>query len=320
MRLYIAVLLLSVASFLQGIAKAHENVLTIDELNAMFGVDFSEAETQSQKLADGFYVLSTSYVGNIGVSIGTDGVLIVDDQMPQLFDKVQVALKGLGAERVDFALNTHWHFDHAEGNLEVGKGDTVIISHKNSREMMGKDAIINFGPFAYQQNAFPDYARPNITFDTSMSLHFNGEQIDLIHGSAAHTNGDMVVFFRGKNIVHMGDVYNARGYPFIDSDNGGGIVGMIAFCELVHSQINADTIIISGHGPVTNRAKLARYVDILKDIRKSVQELIDEGADLDAVIMAKPTKAFDEEMNAAPAQVSSFLGRVYASLKRSADQ
>jgi len=320
MRIFITILLLSASSLFHGVVSAHENVLSIDELNAMFGVDFNKAETKSQKLADGFYVLSTSYAGNIGVSIGDDGVLIVDDQMPQLYDKVQVALKALGAERVDFALNTHWHFDHAEGNLEVGKDDTVIISHENSRKMMGEDAIINFGPFAYKQEAFPDYARPDITFDTSMSLHFNGEQIDLIHSGAAHTNGDMVVFFRGKNIVHMGDVYNARSYPFIDSDNGGGIDGMIHFNEIIYNQINDDTIVISGHGAVADRAKLARFIHILKETKKNVQSLIDDDADLDAVIKAEPTKAFDEEMNAAPPQVKSFLGRVYTSLTKSADE
>jgi len=320
MRVYIAILLLSLSLFLHRTATAHENVLSVDELNAMFAVDFNKVETKTQKIADGFYVLYSAYAGNIGVSIGDDGVLIVDDQMPQLYDKVQAALRTLGAEQVDFALNTHWHFDHAEGNLEVGKGDTVIISHENSRKMMGQDAIINFGPFAYKQKAFPDYARPDITFDTSMRLHFNGEQIDLIHRSAAHTNGDIVVFFRGKNIVHMGDVFNTLGYPFIDSDNGGSIAGMITFCELVHDKINADTIVISGHGPVADRARLARYIHILKDINNSVQKLINNGADLDAVIKAEPTKAFDKEMNAAPAQVGSFLSRVYASLKASADE
>jgi len=150
--------------------------------------DFNKVETKTQKIADGSYVLYSRYAGNIGVSIGNDGVLIVDDQMPQLYDKVQAVLKALCAEHVDFALNTHWHFDHAESNLEVGKDDTVIISDENSRKMMSKHAIINFGPFAYKQQAFPDYARPDITFDTSMRLHFNGEQIDLIHRGAAHTN------------------------------------------------------------------------------------------------------------------------------------
>jgi len=320
MKVYIARALLGVWCLLYGTAAAHDNALSIDELNAMFGVDFNAVETTSQKVADGFYVLSSGYAGNIGVSIGDDGVLIVDDQMPQLYEKVKAALKTLGAESVDFALNTHWHFDHAEGNLEVAKGDAVIVSHENSRKMMGDDAIINFGSFAYKQKAFPDYARPDITFDKSMHLYFNGEQIDLIHQGAAHTNGDMVVFFRGKNIVHMGDVYNAMGYPFIDSDNGGGIVGMIAFCEMVYNQINADTVVISGHGPVSDRAKLARYIHILKEIKKTVQALIDDGADLDAVIKAKPTKAFDKEMNAAPVQIESFLSRVYASLTPTADE
>jgi len=324
MRVYITIVLFSLWGLLYGAAaahdKTHDNVLSIDELNTLFCVDLNAVETKSQKIADGFYVLYSGYAGNVGVSIGEDGVLIVDDQMPQLYDKMKAALKDIGAERVDIALNTHWHFDHAEGNLEVAKGDAVIISHEKSRKLMGEDAIINFGSFAYEQKAFPDYARPDITFNKSMSLHFNGEQIDLIHGGPAHTTGDMVIFFRGKNIVHMGDVYNALGYPFIDSDNGGDIVGMIAFNEMIYNQINGNTIVISGHGPVVDRARLARYIHILKDISKTVQTLIDDGADIEAVIKAKPTQAFDKEMNAVPAQIESFLGRVYASLKTSSGE
>jgi len=315
MKNYFSGLLFSLALPMSVPAAAHDNVMSFDEMSAAFGWDIETAEIATEKITEGLYVLF-GMGGNIVVSIGGDGTLIVDDQLPQVMPKIKAALTDIGSKNVDFAVNTHWHFDHADGNLVLGKEGTWIVSHINSRKMMLKNNLINFGPFAYEQEAYPAYAASDITFDTSMQFHFNGELIELMHYGAAHTDGDTVVIFRGKNAVHMGDVYNNSGYPFIDADNGGTLAGMIAFNQSVYDIIDDQTVVIPGHGPVANKAKMARYIEVLKAVEARVQTLINEGKGLDAIIAAKPTAAFDQEMNAPEFAIASFLSRVYTSMTK----
>jgi glyoxylase-like metal-dependent hydrolase (beta-lactamase superfamily II) len=300
---------------ISGPAMAHDNVLTFEELTANFGMNLDTAEITTEKVADGLHVLF-GVGGNIAVSTGEDGTLIVDDQFPQMMPKIKAALKELGSDKVDFVINTHWHFDHADGNITLGEEGTWIVSQSNSREMMLGDHLINFGPFAYEQKAYPTHALSDITFDTSMQFHFNGELIELVHNGPAHTSGDTAVIFRGRNSVHFGDVFNNTGFPFIDADNGGDLEGMIAFCQAVHDVIDDETVVIPGHGAITDRAKLARYIEVLTIVRDRVGALIAEGKDLDAIIAANPTADLNEEMSATDATLPSFLSRVYASLTR----
>ncbi|MEO9634669.1 MAG: MBL fold metallo-hydrolase [Parasphingorhabdus sp.] len=294
---------------------AHGPVMTMDQIYQAFGWDFDAAEITTQKITDGFYVLF-GLGGNIAVSVGEDGTLIVDDQFPQLMPKIKAALKEIGSEKVDFVINTHWHFDHADGNLALGKEGSWIVSQSNSRAKMLDDHIVNFGPFATEQKAYPKHALSDITFDETMQFHINDEKIDLLHVGPAHTTGDTAVIFRGVNAVHLGDVFNNAGYPFIDADNGGDLAGMIAFCQAVHDAIDDDTKVIPGHGPVTDRAKLARYIEVLTIIQGRVQALIDDGKSLQDIMAAKPTADFDAEFQANAMMLPSFLSRVYASLTR----
>ena len=294
---------------------SHGPVMSADQIYKAFGWDFDKAETKTEKVAEGLYVLF-GLGGNIAVSVGKDGTLIVDDQFPQLMPKIKAALKEIGSEDVDFVINTHWHFDHADGNMTLGKEGSWIVSQSNSRAMMLDDQIVNFGPFAGEQKAYPEHALSDITFDRTMQFHINGQQIDLLHVGPAHTNGDTAVIFRGTNAVHLGDVFNNAGYPFIDADNGGDLAGMIAFCQAVHDTIDDDTIVIPGHGPVTDRAKLARYIEVLTIIQGRVQALIDDGKSLPEIMAAKPTADFDAEFQANEMMLPSFLSRVYASLTR----
>ena len=153
---------------------------SLDDLMAAFGWDFDTAEIESQEIAEGLHVLF-GIGGNIAVSIGEQGVLIVDDQFPQLMPKIEKKIQELGGKRVDFAINTHWHFDHAEGNLALGPAGTWIVSQSNSRKMMAQSNLINLVQSKYRQPAYPPDALPILTFDDRMQFHFNGEQIDLIH-------------------------------------------------------------------------------------------------------------------------------------------
>jgi glyoxylase-like metal-dependent hydrolase (beta-lactamase superfamily II) len=289
-------------------------VASLDDLLESFGWDLATAEIKSEKLGEGFYVLF-GIGGNIAVSIGDNGTLIVDDQFPELMPKIEAAIAKLGGDGVDFAINTHWHFDHAEGNLALGPAGTWIVSQSNSREMMTGSNIINLTVAKYRQQAYPQDALPVISFDDRMSFHFNGERIDLVHSGPAHTTGDTAVIFRGHNAVHMGDVFNNTGYPFIDADNGGEIDGMISFCEAVLAELKPGAVVIPGHGEVTNYAAMQRYVEMLKTVRTRVSEMIDKGMSVDEVVAAKPTADLDASFGDV-ANSLGFVDRVYASLKK----
>ena len=166
-----------------------------------------------------------------------------------------------------------------------------------------------------EQKAYPEDALPVITFQRDMQLHFNNQQIDLLHFGPAHTTGDTAIFFCGDNAVHMGDVFNNAGYPFIDAGNGGGVDGVIAFCSEVLERIDEDTVVIPGHGPTTDRATLEAYVAMLKDVRGKIASLIESGASLEAVYAANPTADYDEQYG----DNSGFINRVYTSLSHSHD-
>jgi len=265
----------------------------------------------SQPVSGGLHVL-LGVGGNIAASIGEQGVLIVDDQFPGMVPKIQARIRELGGDGIDFAINTHWHFDHADGNQALGPAGTWIVSQRNSREMLTHDNTINLVNQTRTQAAYPAAALPVATFDDRMSFHFNGERIDLLHFGPAHTTGDAAVIFRGRNAVHMGDVFNNAGYPFVDADNGGSLSGIIRFCEAVLREIDPDTVVIPGHGPVTDYAELADYVSMLSTIRDRIAALIAGGASMEQVIAAQPTREWDEEQGS-PA---SFLNRAYTSLTR----
>jgi len=297
-----------------GSAGAEDEVSSQAELLKSFGWDLATAEIKTQKLGNGLYVLF-GIGGNIGVSIGENGTLIVDDQFPEMMPKIEAAIAKIGGTNVDFAINTHWHFDHADGNLAFGPAGTWLVSQRNSREMMTTPHIINLSSARYRQEAYPSNALPVITFDDRMSFHFNGQQIDLIHAGPAHTTGDAAILFREANVVHMGDVFNNAGYPFIDADNGGEIDGMIEFCETVLAELKPGATVIPGHGPVTDDDALRRYIEMLKTVRERVSKMIDEGMSVEETIAAKPTADFDEVFGDV-ADSLGFVDRVYASLKK----
>ena len=303
--------------FCSTAARAHDipaapEPMELDALLEGWGLGF-DTEVTTQSLADGFYVLF-GLGGNVLVSSGEDGVLIVDDQFPKMVPKLKRAMRKMGDRDVDFVINTHWHFDHAEGNLALGKDDTWLVSQANSRHMMRRDNVINLVGMAYLQEAYPQHALPDITFDKTMQFHLNGERIDLLHSGPAHTTGDAAVIFRGQNAVHMGDVYNNSGYPFIDADNGGSLDGVIAFCEAVLAEIDEDTIVVPGHGAVASYAEMQHYVHMLKTVRGEMVVLIRQGKSLAEIQAAGITATWDEKMG----DPTAFLNRSSVSLTHKA--
>jgi len=265
----------------------------------------------TQQLAEGFHVLF-GVGGNILVSIGANGVLIVDDQFPQMVPKYKAKIGELGGGAIDFAINTHWHFDHADGNQVLGPEGTWLVAHETSREMMTKNNVINLVTTRRDQPAYPETALPVLTYDDRMRFHFNGERVDLMHFGPAHTTGDTAVIFRGHRTVHMGDVFNNAGYPFIDADNGGSLNGVIEFCSKVLAEIDSSYTVVPGHGPVTDGQALAEYVAMLTTIRDRMSALINSGATLEQVVAAQPTSEWDERKG----NPASFLDRAYLSLTR----
>ena len=277
---------------------------------------YENARVESQQIATGFHVLfglgEGVIAGNIGVSIGEQGVLIVDDQFPEIAPKYKAAIRELGGGDIDFVINTHWHFDHADGNKLLGPEGAWIVAQQNSRDMLLKDNSINLVSTVIDQPRFPADALPAITYADRMSFHFNGERTDLLHAGPAHTTGDTAVIFRGRNAVHLGDVFNTSGYPFIDADNGGSLDGVVSFCEAVLAELDANSIVIPGHGAVSNYQGLADYIDMLAAVRDRIRALVASGASLEQVVAARPTAEWDAKLG----DPSGFINRSYAGMTR----
>lgn len=266
---------------------------------------------RAEKLAEGFHVLF-GVGGNILASIGTNGVLIVDSQFPQMVPKYRAAIGDLGGGVVNFAINTHWHFDHADGNQTLGPEGTWLVAHENSRAMLTRNNVVNTVGSKLEQPAYPEAALPVVTYDDRMRLHFNGERIDLMHFGPAHTTGDTAVIFRGHKAVHMGDVFNNTGYPFVDADNGGSLSGIIEFCSKVLAEIDDSYLVVPGHGAVADAKALADYVAMLTTIRDRMAALIASGASLEQVAAARLTAEWDQRRG----NPANFVDRAYTSLVR----
>src|SRR5947209_1442671 len=204
--------------------------------------DFSKIEIKVQKVSGTVYMLEGAG-GNIGASVGEDGIVIVDDEFLPLADKIEAALKGITDKSVKFVLNTHWHGDHTGGNEHFG-AEAPIIAQENVRKRLETGSSGRSG----KTPPAPKIALPVITFENNVSVHLNGEDIRAIHFPHGHTDGDAVIFFPKANVVHMGDDFVTYGFPFIDLASGGSARGMIAACEKVIESVPSDAKVIPGHG------------------------------------------------------------------------
>jgi len=279
-----------------------------------FGWDFDEAEISIESISDNIHVLF-GLGGNILVSTGEDGVLLVDDQMPELKYKILRSLRKIGGKSVDYIINTHWHFDHAEGNLAFGPDGAKIVAHENSRKMMLNPKPINLSFIVYPQQPYPLNAVPQITYQDSMKLHLNGDQIELYHFGHAHTTGDTAVYLRNSNVLHMGDVFNMTGPPFIDAGNGGSIDGIIRFCEEILKVVNDETVVVPGHGPISTTEDIQTYIDMLIVVRDRIQAQILEGKSLQEIIESDPTKEWRDKFGDGPFIVG-VIDRAYAGMTK----
>jgi glyoxylase-like metal-dependent hydrolase (beta-lactamase superfamily II) len=274
-----------------------------------------EAAVTSEMIAPGVHVLygagGGQAAGNVLALLGADGTIIVDTGYPQFVPKYREAIAAFGGGPIRYAINTHWHDDHSEGNKVLGPDGTLLVAHASSRDMLTRDNKINVVRTILDQPAFPAAALPAVTFADRLELYVNGERLELVHVSPAHTAGDAVVILRGANIVHTGDVFLSAAYPFSDVDNGGDFDGEIEFLSRLLEEIDGDTIVVPGHGRVATFADVVRYVEMLKAVRDRVSALIADGATLEQVVAAEPTKEWDARYGNPR---TYFLDRTYKSL------
>ena len=249
-----------------------------------------DKEVEVIKLAEGIHMLM-GVGGNIAVSNGADGVFIVDDDMPPIAAKIEAAVRSIQDEPVRMVFNTHWHFDHAGGNKHFGEQGALIVAHDNVRERMSTKQFSAL--FNNETKPSPNVALPVVTFDHSISFHLNDSTIRALHIPMGHTDGDAVLFFEEANIVHMGDLFFNRMYPVIDISAGGSARGMIAAIDTVLPMLNADTVIIPGHGPVGNVKGLKEFQEMLSIVTNRIQLLVDEGKSLEEVNALSPTINYD---------------------------
>ena len=273
--------------------------------------DYSKVEIKTETLAPGVHVLFGAG-GNIGVSTGPDGNVLIDDQFAPLTPKILAAVKTLSPGPVRFVINTHWHYDHTGGNENFGKIGTVIVAHDNVRKRMATDQFIALLKMTVP--ASPAVALPVVTFDASSSLHLNGEDIRAVHVGSAHTDGDALVVFTKANVIHMGDTFMSDSYPFIDLSSGGSARGLLMAHDRGLALGNATTKYIPGHGPVTDRATLAAYRAMLAAVIARVETLQREGRSAAQIVAAKPTAAFDARWGKGFMKPDMFVGAVAESL------
>ncbi len=233
--------------------------------------DFTQVQIKVTKVAGTVYMLEGSG-GNIGVSVGDDGIVLVDDQFAPLAPKIRQALKGITDKPIKFVINTHFHGDHTGGNAQFG-ADAPIIAQENVRKRLKEGTSV----MGSQVAPSPKEALPVITFNDRATVHVNGEDIRAIHFPNGHTDGDSVIFFTQSKVVHMGDDFVTYGFPFVDTRNGGSVSGMIAGVEKVLTMLPPDAKIIPGHGPLSTPDDLRKFLAMLKKTRGLVAQAIQQG-------------------------------------------
>jgi glyoxylase-like metal-dependent hydrolase (beta-lactamase superfamily II) len=254
--------------------------------------NFDAVQIKTTQVADGIYMLEGEG-GNIGVSVGEDGVFLIDDQYAPLTPKITAAVNAISDKPIRFLMNTHWHGDHVGGNENLGKAGVVIIAHDNVYKRMSVGGAIqllkqNYAPY-------PKAALPAISFSQSATFHLNGDDVTSIHLPPAHTDGDSFVRFTKANVIHTGDVFAAYRYPFIDVESGGSVKGILRAVDQILSMIDDNTKLIPGHGGLSGKKDVLAYRKMIATVISKIEPMAKSGKTLQQVLAAKPTREFDDE-------------------------
>jgi cyclase len=248
--------------------------------------DFSKVKIKVTRVSGNVYMLEGEG-GNIGASVGDDGIVVVDDQYAPLAEKIQAALKDVTDKPVRFIINTHFHGDHTGGNAYFQK-QAPVIAHDNVRKRLEEGGTGgNLGSISMERKPAAKETLPIITFDHDVTVHLNGEDIRALHFPSGHTDGDSIIFFPKSNVVHMGDDFVRYGFPFIDLGSGGSVEGMIAAMQEVIPKLPADVKIIPGHGNISNLDDVREYVKMLEETRAAVEKGVKQGKTLDQLKQEK---------------------------------
>jgi len=249
--------------------------------------DLSKVEIQTVPVAGNVSMLIGGG-GNVGVSVGEDGALLIDDQFPELVEKIRAAVAALKPGPIRFVLNTNWHYDHANGNELLARAGAVVIAHENSRRhMMGEQTYPDLDP-TIKMAPYPKDALPVITVKDTLRLYFNDDEIRMVHVPNAHSDGDLLFHFVRANVLHTGDLVFSSGFPFINVSMGGTIDGMIKAADIIIGLCDERTMVIPGHGPLTDREGVRAYKDLLVTGRAKIAALVKAGKTVDEAVAAKP--------------------------------
>ncbi|MES2626403.1 MAG: MBL fold metallo-hydrolase [Pseudomonadota bacterium] len=266
--------------------------------------DFSAVQIVPHQVAEGLYYLEGSG-GNIGVSIGDDGVFLIDDQYAPLTEKIIAAVKNISEEPIRFVFNTHHHGDHTGGNQNMGNAGVIIIAHENVRTNLAK--AFNGGDLTKALSADQSAGLPVITFADSVDLHLNGHDMHAQHLAPAHTDGDSIVVFKDLNVIHTGDVFRTTSYPRADATANGKFFGIVEAYETLLAISDDNTVFLPGHGVLSKRSDVQAQLTMFNTISARVKAAKDAGQTLEQIQAGKPTAEFDAAWSGGNANAGSDL-------------
>lgn len=275
---------------------------------ALYAQNYDSVEMKTTRLTESIYMLEGAG-GNIGVLVGNDGIIIIDDQFAPLTEKIKAALSMISSQPVKFVVNTHFHFDHAGGNENFGSQGAIILSHENARRRLTTDYF--FEAFKETQKATSYEGLPKVTFADSVTFHMNGETVHVFYAKNAHTDGDVMIHFKNSNVFHCGDVFVRYGFPFIDQGAGGSIDGMIKAIGDLIAVTNDQSKIIPGHGALSTKKDLIDYKNMLVTVRTRITDGIKQGKTLQQIADADPLKGYNVIVDK-----WFFVQSIYNSLKK----
>ncbi len=257
--------------------------------------DFSDVEIIAHHVAGNVHYLQGAG-GNIGLSLGEDGVVMIDDQFAPLTERIVAAIAELNDGDIRFVINTHMHGDHTGGNENLGRMGIDILARDEVRLRLAEQSS--------------GLALPILTYDGNITIHLNGEEVHVFAVPPAHTDGDSFIHFRGSDVIHAGDVFRTTGYPFIDLANGGTLDGTIAALGILVGRAGPDTRIVPGHGGISTREDVMAFRDLVIEVADAVKGMIDQGMNLEEIAAADPTAAWNDRLG----DPARFLDAVYSEL------